>query len=52
RLPLEISSDIFKLCVGFGACRPDYNSLPVLFLRICRLWGNIALSTPSLWADI
>ncbi|KAJ7858990.1 hypothetical protein B0H13DRAFT_2672428 [Mycena leptocephala] len=52
RLPLEISSDIFKLCVGSGACRPHYNSSPVLFLRICRLWGNIALSTPSLWADI
>ncbi|KAK7048986.1 hypothetical protein R3P38DRAFT_2872356 [Favolaschia claudopus] len=49
RLPLEIQSYIFlEACVD----EPEdvLNSLPILFLSVCRLWHDIALSTPKLWA--
>ncbi|KAJ7621996.1 hypothetical protein DFH06DRAFT_1232420 [Mycena polygramma] len=48
RLPLEISSEIFQLCVPHSP-GPDSSDAPMLFLRICHSWSNIALSTPSLW---
>ncbi|KAK7048860.1 hypothetical protein R3P38DRAFT_1880141 [Favolaschia claudopus] len=51
RLPLEIQSHIFlEVCVD----QPDNapNSPPILFLSVCRLWREIALSTPKLWAKI
>ncbi|KAJ7482938.1 hypothetical protein B0H11DRAFT_2193210 [Mycena galericulata] len=51
RLPLEISSDIFRRCLPTP---PEFNpsQVPVIFLTICHSWSNIALSTPSLWTDI
>ncbi|KAJ7464718.1 hypothetical protein B0H11DRAFT_2050925 [Mycena galericulata] len=50
-LPVEISSDIFIRCLPSP---PSFNPLqaPTIFLSVCRLWSNIALSTPSLWAAI
>ncbi|KAK7000437.1 hypothetical protein R3P38DRAFT_3617398 [Favolaschia claudopus] len=51
RLPLEIQSHIFlEACVD----QPDNapKSPPILFLSVCGLWRDIALSTPKLWAKI
>ncbi|KAJ7140149.1 hypothetical protein C8R46DRAFT_602837 [Mycena filopes] len=48
RLPLEISSEIFiQLHLA-----DDDGSTPIQLLRICHLWQDIALSTPSLWAIV
>ncbi|KAK6974548.1 hypothetical protein R3P38DRAFT_3296626 [Favolaschia claudopus] len=50
-LPSEISSKIFLHCVPplgtFGKL-----SQPLLFLRICTLWTEIALSTHRLWSNL
>ncbi|KAJ7506836.1 hypothetical protein B0H11DRAFT_1794768 [Mycena galericulata] len=51
RLPLEISSDIFVLCLP-ALPRPNPNTAPMLFLNICHSWSAIAISTPALWAAI
>ncbi|KAJ6487198.1 hypothetical protein C8R47DRAFT_979188, partial [Mycena vitilis] len=51
RLPIEISSEIFQLCIP-DSPGPDSSDAPTLFLSICHLWSNIALSTPSLWNTI
>ncbi|KAJ7181491.1 hypothetical protein C8R43DRAFT_1170405 [Mycena crocata] len=51
RLPLEISSEIFLLCLSDAFVR-RMNIAPIVFLKVCRSWSNIALSTPSLWATI
>ncbi|KAF8215350.1 hypothetical protein K438DRAFT_774861 [Mycena galopus ATCC 62051] len=51
RLPLEISSEIFTLCLP-DSPRPHSGEAPMLLLNICHLWSNIALSTPSLWSSI
>ncbi|KAK6974540.1 hypothetical protein R3P38DRAFT_3132806 [Favolaschia claudopus] len=51
RLPLEISSRIFLFCVPppqvYGTL-----SAPVLLLRICTSWTEIALFTPVIWANL
>ncbi|KAJ7031147.1 hypothetical protein C8F04DRAFT_1111724 [Mycena alexandri] len=51
RLPLEISSDIFLRC---PPSNPTCNirEAPLVFMRVCHSWSNIALSTPSLWTTI
>ncbi|KAJ7133412.1 hypothetical protein C8R44DRAFT_611217, partial [Mycena epipterygia] len=51
RLPLEVSSDIFTLCLPIIP-RPDSSIAPMVFLDVCHLWSRIALSTPSLWTAI
>ncbi|KAK7002349.1 hypothetical protein R3P38DRAFT_3042509 [Favolaschia claudopus] len=50
-LPIEISSKIFTHCVP---PRGTFGSLfyPLLLLRICTLWTEIALSTQSLWSNL
>ncbi|KAJ6453083.1 hypothetical protein C8R45DRAFT_847301, partial [Mycena sanguinolenta] len=57
RLPFEISSDIFLRCLPASdwystPIQPNYYYAPILFLRVCHLWSEIALATPSLWAGI
>ncbi|KAJ7218312.1 hypothetical protein C8J57DRAFT_1095648, partial [Mycena rebaudengoi] len=55
RLPVEISSEIFILCLpDFGYCdrRPNPAAAPLLLLRICTAWADIARSTPALWDTI
>ncbi|KAJ7752719.1 hypothetical protein B0H14DRAFT_2280499, partial [Mycena olivaceomarginata] len=47
-LPVEIASDIFLRCVPTTP-RPGPITAPMVFLDICQLWCNIALSTPFLW---
>ncbi|KAF7348067.1 hypothetical protein MSAN_01759100 [Mycena sanguinolenta] len=51
RLPVEISSDIFARCIP-DSLRPNSSEAPILFLHICRIWRDIATSTPSLWTSI
>ncbi|KAJ6453154.1 hypothetical protein C8R45DRAFT_847260, partial [Mycena sanguinolenta] len=48
RLPFDISSDIFALCLP-DAPRPHSDEAPIIFLNICRIWRDIATSTSSLW---
>ncbi|KAJ7612986.1 hypothetical protein FB45DRAFT_729841, partial [Roridomyces roridus] len=45
RLPLEISSDIFRQCLS---SRHDVRTCSTL-LRVCHAWNAIALATSSLW---
>ncbi|KAF7364699.1 F-box domain-containing protein [Mycena venus] len=53
RLPLEISSAIFFRCLPVDRYpRPNRHNAPMLFLRVCRLWSEIALATPALWAVV
>ncbi|KAJ6453119.1 hypothetical protein C8R45DRAFT_915853 [Mycena sanguinolenta] len=51
RLPVEISSDIFAQCLPEFP-RPHCGEAPILLLNICRIWRDIAISTPSLWTSI
>ncbi|KAJ7174056.1 hypothetical protein C8R43DRAFT_873400, partial [Mycena crocata] len=48
RLPLEISSEIFMLCLPRNPL-PNKKYAPLIFLNICHAWSDIALSTPLLW---
>ncbi|KAF8215148.1 hypothetical protein K438DRAFT_771494 [Mycena galopus ATCC 62051] len=53
RLPTEISSAIFMCCLPkHGHPPPNSDTAPMIFLSVCRLWSDIALATPSLWAVI
>ncbi|KAJ7748781.1 hypothetical protein DFH07DRAFT_888745 [Mycena maculata] len=51
RMPLEISSEIFVLCLG-RLPQPGSLHPPMLLLNICHVWSAIALSTPELWSRI
>ncbi|KAJ7641520.1 hypothetical protein FB45DRAFT_1022264 [Roridomyces roridus] len=51
RLPFEISSQIFVECL------PERRILspliiPILFLKVCNAWRDIALAEPRLWAKV
>ncbi|KAJ7236231.1 hypothetical protein C8J57DRAFT_1479313 [Mycena rebaudengoi] len=49
-LPVEISSEIFILCLpDSGDRHPNPATAPLLLLRICKAWADIARSTPTLW---
>ncbi|KAJ7236234.1 hypothetical protein C8J57DRAFT_1194483, partial [Mycena rebaudengoi] len=48
RLPVEISSEIFILCLP-DSREADPTTAPLLLLRICSAWANIARATPTLW---
>ncbi|KAJ7233766.1 hypothetical protein C8J57DRAFT_1090310, partial [Mycena rebaudengoi] len=56
QLPFEISSEIFILCLPdsgpAGDRRPNPAAAPLLLLRICTAWADIARSTPVLWDTI
>ncbi|KAJ7506884.1 hypothetical protein B0H11DRAFT_1903639 [Mycena galericulata] len=52
RLPVEISSDISVRCLHTGPAPPDPREVPMILLRICHSWRNLALSIPSLWTSI
>ncbi|KAJ7233770.1 hypothetical protein C8J57DRAFT_1090236, partial [Mycena rebaudengoi] len=50
RLPFELWSEIFILCLPDPRERhPNARTAPLLLLRICSVWSNIARSTPALW---
>ncbi|KAJ7165882.1 hypothetical protein C8R46DRAFT_951922, partial [Mycena filopes] len=48
QLPLEISSEIFTLCLP-STRTLDPGQAPLIFTPICHFWRTIALSTPLLW---
>ncbi|KAJ7641690.1 hypothetical protein FB45DRAFT_1125683 [Roridomyces roridus] len=50
RLPLEVSSEIFTLCLH--SCQNTSANTPILLMTVCHEWSNIALSTPTLWATL
>ncbi|KAJ7666912.1 hypothetical protein DFH06DRAFT_1185035 [Mycena polygramma] len=53
RLPLEISSEIFLQSLpSFAERKPSVQDAPMLLLRICYAWRNIALLTSELWSGI
>ncbi|KAJ7784122.1 hypothetical protein B0H16DRAFT_1296848, partial [Mycena metata] len=58
-LPPEITSNIFLRCLPPSPelsspvkAHPSMFTAPLLFLQVCRMWRNIALSTPRLWVDL
>ncbi|KAK7048976.1 hypothetical protein R3P38DRAFT_2606873 [Favolaschia claudopus] len=52
-LPLELQSHIFLFVDSQSLPqKPNPNVPPILFLRVCRLWRDIALATPMLWTKI
>ncbi|KAJ7282739.1 hypothetical protein C8J57DRAFT_1463359 [Mycena rebaudengoi] len=53
RLPVELLSEIFILCLPDSSERhPNPRTVPLILLRICTAWANIARSTPALWDTI
>ncbi|KAJ7646035.1 hypothetical protein DFH06DRAFT_1210941 [Mycena polygramma] len=50
RLPVEISSEIFLQSLP-PTPKPGV-AQPLLLLRICHAWTDIALSTPDLWTGV
>ncbi|KAK7043199.1 hypothetical protein VNI00_008553 [Paramarasmius palmivorus] len=53
KVPIDVLRDIFLQSMpenGFPACRAS--EAPLVFTRICRLWREVAISTPTLWNRI
>ncbi|KAJ7784149.1 hypothetical protein B0H16DRAFT_1491473 [Mycena metata] len=58
-LPHELTSEIFLRCLppvpelsSDAKNGPNASLAPLLLLRICRTWRNVALSTPHLWVHL
>ncbi|KAJ6463974.1 hypothetical protein C8R45DRAFT_505353 [Mycena sanguinolenta] len=53
-LPVEISSEIFLQCLPSfpQTSAPGPHTAPMHFMKICKGWSDLALSTPALWAVI
>ena len=52
-LPIELWSEIFLHCLPADAhSRLRLTDAPLVLLRVCGAWSNIALSTPRLWSSI
>ncbi|KAJ7623504.1 hypothetical protein FB45DRAFT_1061406 [Roridomyces roridus] len=52
-LPPELTSLIFLFCLPeYEFNWPDATTAPLVLLQVCRLWRQIALSTPGLWASV
>ncbi|KAJ7781698.1 hypothetical protein DFH07DRAFT_791220 [Mycena maculata] len=56
-LPPEITSEIFILCLPTSSLDRQWNSVnaheaPMVLSHVCRTWRAIAISTPTLWAQI
>ncbi|KAK7048955.1 hypothetical protein R3P38DRAFT_1882611, partial [Favolaschia claudopus] len=57
RLPLELQSNIFLRCIPDSSpdnmkTKPDPNVPPMVFMAVSRMWRDIALATPRLWAAL
>ncbi|KAK7048980.1 hypothetical protein R3P38DRAFT_3257534 [Favolaschia claudopus] len=53
RLPLEIQSHVLlSVDSDNSSPKPCPKSPPMVFLGVCRLWRDIAVSTPKLWAKL
>ncbi|KAF7353442.1 F-box domain-containing protein [Mycena sanguinolenta] len=52
-IPPEIMSHIFIGCLpNDGEVRPSSRCAPLLLMRVCRRWKDIALSTCQLWSSL
>ncbi|KAF7353377.1 F-box domain-containing protein [Mycena sanguinolenta] len=52
-LPPEIMSCVFIECLPNDSdARPSNGRAPLLLVRVCRRWTDIALSTPYLWSSL
>ncbi|KAJ7768339.1 hypothetical protein B0H16DRAFT_1686491 [Mycena metata] len=52
-LPVEITSEIFLHCLSSTPTNPwDTMHTPIRLTHVCRIWREIAISTPALWANI
>ncbi|KAH9474741.1 hypothetical protein JR316_0013206 [Psilocybe cubensis] len=51
KLPVEVISRIFEAYVGQTAISTSFCDAPIVLAigAVCRLWRNVAWSTPSLW---
>ncbi|KAJ6568751.1 hypothetical protein B0H19DRAFT_1256470 [Mycena capillaripes] len=47
----EVTSEIFLHCLPDAPSVPSSIAAPLLLLKICKRWRNIALKTPALWAS-
>ncbi|KAK7048941.1 hypothetical protein R3P38DRAFT_3257499 [Favolaschia claudopus] len=57
RLALELQSDIFLNCIYDPSphdtiAKPDPHAPPMVFMAVSRMWRDIALATPRLWAAL
>ncbi|TEB37991.1 hypothetical protein FA13DRAFT_1725615 [Coprinellus micaceus] len=54
RLPAEIMGNIFFHARAPSDCYASFRTgdAPLVLLRVCRLWRDIALNTPTLWASM
>ncbi|KAJ7820687.1 hypothetical protein B0H13DRAFT_1702757, partial [Mycena leptocephala] len=50
-LPNEVTSEIFLHCLPDAPSIPSSITAPLLLLKICKRWRDIALKTPALWAS-
>ncbi|KAJ7113355.1 hypothetical protein C8R43DRAFT_821487, partial [Mycena crocata] len=51
-LPPELSTEIFRLCVGPNDTPPSEQYAPLMCLNVCRGWSDIAHGTAHLWTEI
>lgn len=57
RLPPEVLADIFEACLPEitwpkdGPTVPNA-TMPLVFGKVCRMWRDVAWSTPKLWSGI
>lgn len=52
-LPIEILAHIFVQCLSDQPyVKPDADRAPLLFMRVCRHWREIALQTTQLWCSL
>lgn len=52
-LPTDITSHIFILCLPTHGCvQLSPGTAPLIFVQICRHWGDVAISTCQLWRFI
>ncbi|KAJ6466397.1 hypothetical protein C8R45DRAFT_1219485 [Mycena sanguinolenta] len=57
RLPVEITSEVFLHCLPTSYTEREWNTAnpseaPILLLHVCRIWREIAIGTPELWAKM
>ncbi|KAJ7085012.1 hypothetical protein C8R43DRAFT_1115408 [Mycena crocata] len=51
-LPTEITCEFFVYCLPDPPTLADKTIAPMLLMRVCRQWRQIALNEPRLWASL
>ncbi|KAF9481453.1 hypothetical protein BDN70DRAFT_528374 [Pholiota conissans] len=52
RLPIELLSEIFLLCVDDSVDQRNTIQIPLLLANICSRWRSAAIANPQLWARL